>query len=384
MNNEKQLEKLNILLVDENRDSASLILDQLIQVSHLIKTDVSILQSLTEACHSLESNKYSVLLLCFNSPVHSIPESITLISEIAPEMPVIVLASYVDESLGCDAIQAGAQNYLFKEELTGPILSRTILHSIEHKKQLLQLSNHNETLQAFAKAVSHDLKAPLSNIKMISELVIEEVGNSLDSTITDMLQSLPVITNRMKILIEDLLHFSLVGQRGLEPDYISLYGAIKVASKLLELQIRNQNATINIGHLDEVYADGSLLTSVFQNLISNACKYVKDAPPIINISTKIDAGSVIVMVQDNGIGISEKEHTRIFNPLIRAVNTADYEGTGLGLSIVKKIIEAHQGRVWVESTPGKGSTFFFSLPQADPSVSSGFLNPTSLQSDPAY
>jgi len=148
-----------------------------------------------------------------------------------------------------------------------------------------------------------------------------------------------------------------------------LQSSIKTACQFLEEQLQSKNATINIERLNDVYADEALMTTVFQNLIGNACKYVKDVAPVICINTKTEGRFVVAMVQDNGIGIPEKEQQRIFDPLTRAVNASDYEGTGLGLSIVKRIIEAHQGQVWVESAPGKGSTFFFTVPQITPSAS---------------
>ncbi len=366
MNLENQLEELKVLLVKENTDRAKRVITQLNEISDAKKNRVTHVTSTDEAFACLEVDNYSLLFLDLSLPDNSALDLITLIQKTAPSIPIIVLSTWENEALCNTAIQKGAQDYLIKGEISKPLLSRAIHHSIERKKQLLSLSLQIDNLQAFAKAASHDLKAPLGNIKMISEIVIEEAGDHMESSVREMLHSLPVIAGRLKKLIDDLLQFSMLGQEGLEPDHISLNTAIQAACELLEMQIQNQKATINIGHLDEVYADPDLMMTVFQNLVGNACKYVKDVAPIISISTKNEDQFVTVMIQDNGIGIPEKEQQRIFNPLIRAVNTCDYEGTGLGLAMVKKIIEAHYGKIWVESSPGNGSTFFFTLPKLNP------------------
>ncbi|MCA9014412.1 MAG: response regulator [Planctomycetaceae bacterium] len=364
MNNENQLDQLNILLIEENPDHASLIIEQLNEVSRTKKNTVTHVRSVADAQISLKSDTFSVLVLGLDSSGVTAIESLTQILKASPATPIITLATTDDDDLSSQVIPTGAQDYLIKAELTGPILYRTVRHAIERKKQLMLLSLQNENLQAFARAASHDLKAPLGNIKTISQIVLEEAGTCLEYPVLEMLRSLPLIASRLKKLIDDLLRFSLLGQKSLQLDQISLRSSIKMACGFLEEQLRTQNATINIGHLDDVYADAGLMATVFQNLIGNSCKYVKDVSPVVCINTKTEGRFVVTMVQDNGIGIPEKEQQRIFDPLTRAVNASDYEGTGLGLSIVKRIIEAHQGQVWVESAPGAGSTFFFTIPQA--------------------
>ncbi|QDV49654.1 hybrid sensor histidine kinase/response regulator [Gimesia fumaroli] len=365
MNNEKLREKFDILLIEENPTHATLIIDLLNTVNKIKNSVITHVKSVTDALNSLKARTFSVLVLTLDSSETHAIESLSQILAESPVTPVITLATKDDDALSSKIIQTGAQDYLIKAELTGPILYRTIRHAVERKKQLTSLTLHNENLQAFARAASHDLKAPLGNIKTISQIVLEEAGTCLENPVLEMLRSLPLIANRLKKLIDDMLRFSLLGQKSLQRDHISLRSSIKIACEFLEEPMRNQNATINIGHLDDVYADVALMTTVFQNLLGNACKYVKDVAPVISINTKIEGRFVVAMVQDNGIGIPKKERQRIFEPLTRAVNASDYEGTGLGLSIVKRIIEAHQGQIWVESMPGKGSTFFFSIPQAN-------------------
>lgn len=366
MNVDNQLEKLKVLLVKAKTERAKRVIAQLNEISNSKNDRVTHVTSTDEACDCLKKDNYSVVFLDLSLPNNSALDLISVIQKTSPAIPIIVLSTWENEALCYTAIQKGAQDYLIKGEISKPLLSRAIFHSLERKRQLQSLALQIDNLQAFARAASHDLKAPLGNIKMISEIVIEEAGNQMESSVREMLHSLPSIAGRLKKLIDDLLEFSMLGHKGLHREQISLDKVLNSVCQLLELQIRDQNATIDFDHLDNVYADSDLMATVFQNLIGNSCKYVKDHAPVIRISTKNEDQFVVVMVEDNGIGIPEKEQQRIFNPLVRAVNTCDYEGTGLGLAMVKKIIEAHQGKVWVESSGNKGSTFFFTLPKPIP------------------
>ena len=362
MNKKKPFNKLNILLIEENPSLATLITNQLNECNTQQTISIIHVQSLSCAIQSLESQNISVLLLDLGSSTPAALEALSVILQRSPATPVIALSAADNEDISRNIIQKGAQDYLIKSELSGALLHRAIRHAIERKKQLMLLALQNENLRAFARAASHDLKAPLGNIKTISQIVLEEVGPHLEHPVLEMLRSLPLITSRLKKLIDDLFLFSLLGQKSLQQETISLRSSINTACEFLAEDLRKQKATIHIEQLDDAYADPALMTTVFQNLISNACKYVKDVDPVIEISSKTDGRFLVVMVQDNGIGIPPKERKRIFDPLTRAVNSSDYEGTGLGLSMVKRIVEAHQGRVWVESSPGEGSTFCFTLP----------------------
>lgn len=167
---------------------------------------------------------------------------------------------------------------------------------------------------------------------------------------------------RMQRLIEDLLAFSRVGTRGAAFEPTAVNAVLDRALAHLKLSIDETGATVTRGGLPTVSADAGQLEHVFLNLVSNALKFRGSAPPDIRISAERRERDVLFRVRDNGIGIDPQYFDRIFIIFQRLHGKNDYPGTGIGLAICKKIVERHGGRIWVESVPGQGSTFCFTLP----------------------
>lgn len=168
---------------------------------------------------------------------------------------------------------------------------------------------------------------------------------------------------RMQRLIQDLLAFSRVGTRGKAPEEVEAEKAVADAIKNLKVRIDENEAVVSVGKLPKLLADPNQLTQVFQNLIGNAIKFKGENKPEILITSKDDGAFAEFAVKDNGIGFDQKHADRIFVIFQRLNNRAQYEGTGIGLSICKKIVERHGGRIWVQTQPGKGTTFFFTFPK---------------------
>jgi light-regulated signal transduction histidine kinase (bacteriophytochrome) len=166
----------------------------------------------------------------------------------------------------------------------------------------------------------------------------------------------------MQRLIEDLLTFSRVGTRGATFAPTEVNAVLDRALANLKLSIDETGATVTRNGLPTVSSDASQLEHLFLNLVSNALKFRGSAPPDIRISAEQRDGDWLFSVQDNGIGIDPQYFERIFIIFQRLHGKNDYPGTGIGLAICKKIVERHGGRIWVESQPGQGSTFFFTLP----------------------
>lgn len=169
-------------------------------------------------------------------------------------------------------------------------------------------------------------------------------------------------TQRMKRLIEDLLIYSRAGKRESETRSIESSQALDEALDNLHAAILEGGAQISSDQLPAVVADRSWLVQVFQNLVGNAIKYRGDHPPAIHIFARKTQTEWIFAVADNGIGIAPEYHDRIFVIFQRLHGRGEYEGTGIGLAICKRILQQQGGRIWVESEPGRGSTFYFSLP----------------------
>ncbi|WP_051945861.1 ATP-binding protein [Verrucomicrobium sp. BvORR106] len=167
---------------------------------------------------------------------------------------------------------------------------------------------------------------------------------------------------RMRNLIQDLLSYSRVGTRGRELAPVSCGQLVQSVLTDLEVTIKESSAVITADTLPTVNADELQLRQVFQNLIGNALKFRSEQAPHIHVSAQPCRGEWVISVRDNGIGIEPKFFDRIFVIFQRLHAREQYPGTGIGLALCKRIVERHHGQIWVDSSPGKGATFFFSLP----------------------
>jgi light-regulated signal transduction histidine kinase (bacteriophytochrome) len=167
---------------------------------------------------------------------------------------------------------------------------------------------------------------------------------------------------RMQRLIEDLLAYSRVGTKAREPEPIPAGDLVRLALSNLSVAIEESKAQIKVKPLPTVSADGPQLVQVFQNLIGNAIKFRKGEGPTIEVNACRDGDAWLFSVKDNGIGFSPEFDEKVFMIFQRLHTKDKYPGTGIGLAICKKIVERHHGRIWAESTPGQGSTFYFTLP----------------------
>jgi light-regulated signal transduction histidine kinase (bacteriophytochrome) len=166
---------------------------------------------------------------------------------------------------------------------------------------------------------------------------------------------------RMQHLIEDLLEYSRVERKTEEVSLIQSDEALASANQNLHSAITESGAVINSGPLPRIFADPTLLTQLFQNLIGNAIKFRKNEPPTISITAEKMDEDWVFSIRDNGIGMEKEYLERIFVIFQRLHARSQYPGTGIGLAIAKKIVERHGGRIWVESQPGMGTTFFFTF-----------------------
>ena len=227
------------------------------------------------------------------------------------------------------------------------------------------LQRSNEELQRFAYVASHDLQEPLRSIISFSQLLERRYRGKLDQDADDYIGFIVEGGNRMQALILDLLQLSRVETKARPLEPTDAGEVVARALRLMETSVREAGATIEVGELPTVLADAAQLEQVFTNLVGNALKYRRPAvPPEIRISAERTDGFWRFSVADNGIGIEEEYFDRIFVIFQRLHTRDEYEGTGIGLAVVRKIVERHGGRIGVESVPGEGSTFVFTLPAA--------------------
>ena len=234
------------------------------------------------------------------------------------------------------------------------------------KSKLEELARSNAELEQFAYISSHDLQEPLRMIASYLQLLQRKYQGRLDEKADKYIYFAVDGASRMQDLINDLLEFSRVTTKAREFEPTDCKSLLDQVVSDLEVSIKENEASISYGTLPVVMADYMQLAQVFQNLISNAIKFRSDKVPEIEISAEKKADGWLFSIKDNGIGIDPKFSERIFEVFKRLHKKEEYPGTGIGLSICKKIVERHGGNIWVESEPGKGSIFYFTL-QVNPS-----------------
>jgi len=243
-----------------------------------------------------------------------------------------------------------------------------MLDQIENQNQTLsefnqQLSEKVRELEQFAFVSSHDLQEPLQIISNFVGLLEEKYAASLDKETQQYITFIIAATTRLHLLIKHLLDFSRIG-KNIAFQKVDCNKIVKEVIAEADAFIKENNARVTSSVLPVVTGDPEELKQLFRNLINNAIKFhKKEINPEVLISVKEKENEFIFGIKDNGIGIDEKYIDRIFIIFQRLHNITEYPGTGIGLAMCKKIVSLHNGKIWVESKPGQGSTFYFTLPK---------------------
>ncbi|WP_276503196.1 sensor histidine kinase [Terrimonas pollutisoli] len=245
---------------------------------------------------------------------------------------------------------------------------RSLANNLEMQKRELirakELADTNAELEAFSYSVSHDLRAPLRAISGYTGILITDYAGQLDAGASRFLNNINLSVRYMNRLIDDLLNLARMGKKELEVKLTDMDNLVKsVISSLLSQSTEPAKARINISVLEQAPCDASLMFQVWHNLISNALKYSGQQPsPYIEISSSRKEEEIIYVVKDNGVGFDMQYADRLFGVFQRLHPANEFEGTGVGLALVERIVKKHGGHVGAESEPGKGATFYFSLP----------------------
>ena len=226
-----------------------------------------------------------------------------------------------------------------------------------------ELERSNRDLEQFAYVASHDLQEPLRAVGGYVKLLQRRFPDELDSKALEYIAGAADGAMRMERLITDLLAFARVGTHADSVASADLNGLLADALDNLRASIHAADAVVTYDHLPELIVDPTHIVQLFQNLIGNALKFRSEEKPKVHIGALHQAGRWVLSVRDNGIGIDAQYFDRIFQIFQRLHTRKQYPGTGIGLAICKKIVEQHGGQIWLESKPGHGSTFFFSLPE---------------------
>ncbi|HYD48064.1 MAG TPA: ATP-binding protein, partial [Terriglobales bacterium] len=246
-----------------------------------------------------------------------------------------------------------------------------------------ELARSNEELEQFAYVASHDLKEPLRMVNSYMQLLSRRYQGKLGADADEFISFAVEGAERMRVLIDDLLAYSRVGSRGKPFAATDCRKLLETTLLNLRIAIEDSGAQVQLGDLPTIPADERQLGQLFQNLIANAIKFRGSAAPVIEVKAqplaqlRSDTAAIaglsaddcaddgwLFSVRDNGIGIAPQFFAKIFLIFQRLHQRDEYPGTGIGLAVCKKIVDRHGGRIWVDSTPGQGTTFYFTVPQS--------------------
>lgn len=357
--------RLRALLVEDEPADAELALGALRRAGFDASADVA--QTAEEFTALVRKNSYDIVLADYKLPNWNGMESVEVLRQEGLDVPVIMVSGALGELTAVECIKQGAADYVLKDHLTR--LAESVRRAIrekklraDHKQASEELARSNRDLEQFAYVASHDLQEPLRMVATYTQLLAERYQGKLDENADKYIHYAVDGALRMQKLVQDLLAFSRVGRQGTEMRSTDCKGVVEGALQNLEGALQESGAAVTYEQLPVVMADGSQLMQVFQNLIGNAIKFRGTAKPEIQIKAAMVAKEWMISVEDNGIGIAAEHVESVFVIFRRLHTREEYSGNGIGLSICKKIVERHGGRIWVESEPGHGASFKFTLP----------------------
>jgi len=254
------------------------------------------------------------------------------------------------------------------EDVTQQKAARDQLDSLYHHLEIraYELSGANADLEKFIYAATHDLQEPLRLITGFLQLLDQKYGQLLDEQAKSYIRYAVQGSGRMKKLILDLLEYSRISGNGIMMVPADMRAVLEVARQTLAGQLENCNAILNVNHLPVAVVCPPLMVQLFENLIDNALKYKSNKVPYIEVDCREEGDNWVFNISDNGIGIAGVNAGKIFDLFHRVQLDAENDGTGAGLAICQKIVTIHRGRIWVESVPGSGSSFYFTIPKLQP------------------
>ncbi len=345
--------KVNVFSSDDNENN------DIIAANYDIKTITSVIE------------KAGMQPIC--DSVDSFPSDIPIIESLKSQNVqsiIIYPLLYQGELIGTINLVSSHPNAFCEtdiaivDEIAAPlaiaIQQAWLFENVRHHAKALEAQN--EELEQFAYVASHDLQEPLRIVISYVQLLARQYEGQLDEDADIFINYAIDAAMRMRNLISDLLSYSRLGTRGKAFAATDMNEVLKHVLHDLSLAIEENDATVTYDTLPTVTADSSQMSRLLLNLISNAIKFRGEAPPTIHISATKQTNSWCFAVSDNGIGIEEEYSERIFAIFQRLHTIEEYPGTGIGLAICKKIVERHQGEIWVESKPGEGTTFLFTMP----------------------
>jgi signal transduction histidine kinase len=372
---------LSALLVEDNQLDAELVIRALRQGGF----DVTSLVTQDEAgfTRAIRTQPPEIVLADYNLPNWTGMEAVAVLRREGLDIPVILVSGALGDVTAVESIKRGVTDYVLKDGLARlpEVVRRALKEQFERKlrrqmeedlaKKVDELARSNADLEQFAYVASHDLQEPLRMVSAYTQLLGERYKGKLDENADKFIGYAVEGAQRMQVLIQDLLAFSRVGRKEGALTSVDCNDVMKEVKQTLTAALQESGAVITCADLPSVWADRTQVAQVFQNLVGNAIKFRGTDAPAISIMAEKSDDFWQFSVSDNGIGIAQEYTATIFVVFQRLHARTKYAGNGIGLAICKKIVERYGGRIWVESQPGAGSTFKFTMPIADPNRKKG-------------
>ena len=359
--------KIRILVVDDDEVDCLTAKRALADSPLPVKFEAETAGTMAKGVDKLKKGRFDVALFDLGLPDSNGLETVKGAVSAAGEIPIVVLTGWADDQTGILAINLGATDYLVKGPAIESMLGRTLLYALAHKKVERKLKEALAAKADLVNMVSHDLRIPLTAIKEGIDIVGSGEAGAVNEEQKEFLDLAKRNVERLTRLITDFLDFEKIGAdkqqfnivendiNELAKDVHKTMGAV-AKQKGLDLRVELEE------RLPKTEFDYDGITRVVTNLVSNALKFTTEGSIVIR--TRKDEDRVEVAIADTGCGISKNDLGNLFKKYgqIKSTKVKDIEGTGLGLAISKLIIEHHKGKIWAESEPGKGTTFYFYLP----------------------
>ena len=363
----------NVLLIEDNPGDADLVRLRLVECKTPV--NVNCVTRLSAGLASLSRETPSVVLLDLNLPDSRGADTFRRVMEHAPNVPVVVLSGRDDDALAMKAVHQGVQDYLIKGDTSSKHLERAIRYAVERQGLLrsLEISQKQqlEFKNRFLSHVSHELRTPLTCIHQFVSLMVDGLAGPLAPEQLDHLKTIQKSVNQLHAMIRDLLEATRAegGKMRIEPRCVALGELVQQTVAMMRPLAAEKKIGLEIGldqRLPLVHADPDRVLEVLINLVDNAIKFTSAEGSVMVQASIVEAdpGYVYISVSDTGRGIGPEAKALIFERLYQDPDSVDDHraGLGLGLFISREIVRLHEGRIWVSSEVGQGSTFTFTIP----------------------
>ncbi|THH38485.1 hybrid sensor histidine kinase/response regulator [Aliishimia ponticola] len=354
---------ISLLLVDDNPEDREF-------VTRALKRSGHSYHPVTEALDSTECLTWlsdglnpDCILLDYSLPGRDGLATLEKIVAMFPDTPVVMITGQGDEAIAVKAMQMGAQDYIPKSSMTHTALDRSITNAIERSGMTKMIREQRQSLEAFSRMLVHDLRAPLRSITGAIEFLFEDLPDPVVQEHKEMLDFVNHGAQRMDQLIVALQAYNSLDDSAPEATRVDLNAQMEAVAQNLSMDLKTANAELGIApDLPEIQGDAPLIVQLFQNLVSNGLKYNRSDTPQVQVSARKTNAAIQILVQDNGIGISQEDAAQVFEPFLRLHSEREFEGTGLGLATCKRIMELHNGRIYCRPGNDVGTVFVCEFP----------------------